>query len=109
MSLRCSSLSGLHVGKTSRGGWLIFVGYNAVFDWAYTNHYYVCTGVANLFGWKGLDNKVLAAGVLRIPLLDTYKENHARLLPGLAPEDLSQKHQADYHAHILIALLNYTG
>jgi len=99
--------------STSRGGRPIFVGHNAVFDWAYVNHYYVRTGVTNPFGWKGLDTKALAAGVLRIPFLDTHKENLARLLPGLPPEDLSQKHRADYdalyQAEILVALLNYSG
>ena len=55
----------------------------------------------------------MAAGVLRIPFLDTHKENLARLLPGLQPEDLSQKHRADYdalyQAEILVALLNHSG
>ncbi|MCZ6601107.1 MAG: 3'-5' exonuclease [Acidobacteria bacterium] len=99
--------------STSRGGRPIFVGHNAVFDWAYVNHYYVRTGVANPFGWKGLDTKALAAGVLRIPFLETHKENLAKLLPGMQPEDLSQKHRADYdalyQAEILVALLNYSG
>jgi ribonuclease T len=95
----------------SRGGRPIFVGHNAVFDWAYINHYFVRTGIENPFGWKGLDTKAFAAGVLRIPFLDTHKENLSRLLPDLPPEDLSQKHRADYdalyQARILVALLHH--
>ena len=88
----------------------VFVGHNAVFDWAYVNHYFVETGVDNPYGWKALDTKSLAAGVLRIPFLETSKENLARLLPGLGDEDLSRKHRADYdalyQARLLAALLN---
>jgi DNA polymerase III epsilon subunit-like protein len=95
----------------SRGGQPVFVGHNAVFDWAYVNHYFDRTGIRNPFGWKGLDTKSLAAGVLGIPFLETHKENLARLLPGLGPEDPAQKHRADYdalyQARILAALLNH--
>jgi len=107
------AMENLSTWATSRGGRPIFVGHNAVFDWAYINHYYVRTGRENPFGWKGLDTKSLAAGVLHIPFLDTHKENLARLLPGMEPEDLSQKHRADYdalyQAHLLVALLEYPG
>jgi DNA polymerase III epsilon subunit-like protein len=92
------------------GGRPVLVGHNAVFDWAYVNHYFVRTGVANPFGWKALDTKSLAAGILRLPFLETSKENLARLLPGLEPEDQAQKHRADYdalyQAHLLVELLN---
>ena len=88
----------------------VFVGHNAVFDWAYVNHYFVTTGVENPYGWKGLDTKSLAAGVLNIPFLDTHKENLVRLLPGLGDEDKSLKHRADYdalyQARLLALLLN---
>ena len=76
----------------------VFVGHNAVFDWAFINHYFVRTGVANPFGWKALDTKSLAAGVLGLPFLETSKENLAQRLPGLEPEDLGRKHRADYDA-----------
>ena len=40
-------------------------------------------------------------------------ENLAQMLPGMEPEDLSQKHRADYdalyQAHLLVALLEYSG
>lgn len=88
----------------------VFVGHNAVFDWAYVNHYFVTTEVENPYGWKALDTKSLAAGVLNIPFLDTFKENLARLLPDLGSENSVLKHRADYdalyQARILAALLN---
>ncbi|MFQ5720065.1 MAG: exonuclease domain-containing protein [Acidobacteriota bacterium] len=88
----------------------VFVGHNAVFDWSFVNHYFVATGVNNPYGWKALDTKSLAAGVLGIPFLETSKENLARLLPGLGPEDTSRKHRADYdalyQARILTLLLD---
>jgi DNA polymerase III epsilon subunit-like protein len=88
----------------------VFVGHNAVFDWAYVNYYFDQTAVPNPFGWKALDTKSLAAGVLGIPFLETFKENLARLLPEIGPEDPARKHRADYdalyQAHLLAALLN---
>ncbi|MFQ5670972.1 MAG: exonuclease domain-containing protein [Acidobacteriota bacterium] len=95
-----------------RGGRPVFVGHNAVFDWAFINHYFNRTQVENPFGWKALDTKSMAAGALGIPFLETSKENLARLLPGVGPEDLSQKHRADYdalyQARLLAALLRHS-
>ena len=95
---------------TALGKRPVFVGHNAVFDWAYVNHYFVTTGVENPYGWKALDTKSLAAGVLNIPFLDTFKENLARLLPDLGAEDTKLKHRADYdalyQARLLTTLLN---
>jgi DNA polymerase III epsilon subunit-like protein len=94
------------------GGQPVFVGHNAVFDWAYVNHYFVRTGVPNPFGWKALDTKSLAAGVLGLPFLETSKENLALRLPGLEPEDPERKHRADYdalyQARLLVELLNHS-
>ena len=93
------------------GGRPVFVGHNAVFDWAYINHYFVRTGITNPFGWKALDTKSLAAGVLHLPFLETSKEVLAQTLPGLESEDLEQKHRADYdalyQARLLVELLNH--
>jgi hypothetical protein len=72
----------------------IFVGHNAVFDWAYIAYYYA---------------KSLAMGRLRIPWSDTSKENLERLL-SLPAQDPAQIHRADYdswyQALILKALLD---
>ena len=88
----------------------VFVGHNAVFDWAFVNHYFHVTDVPNPFGWKALDTKSLAAGVLGIPFLETAKENLAKLLPDLGDEDPALKHRADadaaYQGRLLAVLLN---
>jgi DNA polymerase III epsilon subunit-like protein len=96
----------------SRGGRPVFTGHNAVFDWAFVNHTFLRLGIDNPFGWKALDTKSLAAGVLGIPFLETSKENLAVLLPELGIEDQALKHRADYdalyQARLLAALLNHS-
>jgi DNA polymerase III epsilon subunit-like protein len=88
----------------------VFVGHNAVFDWAYVNYYFVATGEQNPFGWKALDTKALAMGRLHLPWFDTHKERLAELLPRLGPQDTALTHRADYDARyqavILAELLN---
>jgi DNA polymerase III epsilon subunit-like protein len=87
----------------------VFVGHNAVFDWSYIAYYYAHYGMENPFGYKGLDTKSLAMGVLRIPWRETSKETLERLL-SLPKQDPAQVHRADYDAHyqalILQALLD---
>lgn len=92
------------------GGRAVFVGHNAVFDWAYVSYYFEALGVPNPFGYKAIDLKSLAMGRLRIGWFDTSKENLAALLPSLPPQDPGKAHRADYdalyQALILCALLN---
>lgn len=87
----------------------VFVGHNAVFDWAYVAYYFAHFGMDNPFGYKGLDTKSLAMGRLGIGWLETSKEKLAPLL-GLPPEDPALVHRADYDARyqamILAALLD---
>lgn len=87
----------------------VFVGHNAPFDWSFINWYHHRFEVANPFGYKALDTKALAMGVLGIPWLETHKERLSRELEGLSPEDRTRKHRADYdaayQAEILCALL----
>jgi ribonuclease T len=91
----------------------VFVGHNAVFDWAYVSYYYEFFKIPNPFGYKALDIKALAMGRLRIGWFDTNKENLQALLPGLGPQDEARVHRADYdalyQAQILCALLNLPG
>jgi DNA polymerase III epsilon subunit-like protein len=75
----------------------VFVAHNAVFDWAMVNHYFQATGIKNPFGYSALDQKALAMGVLGIGWGETNKEVLPGLL-GVAAEDTSQKHRADYDA-----------
>lgn len=86
----------------------VFVGHNAPFDWSFVSYAYTADGMKNPYGYKALDTKALAAGVLNIHWLETGKETLSELL-GLPSEDMGQKHRADYDAGyqalILIGLL----
>lgn len=90
---------------------LVFVGHNAPFDWAHVNHAYHAAHLENPFGWKALDTKALAMGVLGLDWFDTNKENLARLLPELGDQDEARVHRADYdalyQAHVLRCLLDH--
>lgn len=87
----------------------VFVGHNAVFDWSYIAYYYAHFGMENPFGYKGLDTKSLAMGVLGVPWRETSKETLEKLL-SLPKQDPAQVHRADYDAAyqalILKALLD---
>lgn len=95
-----------NAGATDRP---VFVGHNAVFDWSHIAYYYAHFGMDNPFGYKGLDTKSLAMGVLGIGWNDTSKEQLERRL-GLPPQDPSRIHRADYDAAyqalILVKLLD---
>lgn len=88
----------------------VFVGHNAVFDWAYISYYYEYHYLPNPFGYKGLELKSFAAGCLGIDWFDSHKERLQELLPGIPPQDEALVHRADYdalyQARILCALLN---
>jgi len=86
----------------------VFVGHNAPFDWSFVAHAYVACGIANPFGYKALDTKALATGVLGLHWLDASKEVLAERLP-LPAVETDKVHRADYdamyQAHILVELL----
>ena len=96
--------------QTRPGTEAVFVGHNAPFDWSHVAYLYAEQEQPNPFGYKALDTKALAAGVLGLHWLDTGKEILFDRL-GLPPEDHSQKHRADYDARVqaelLRALLNH--
>ena len=87
----------------------VFVGHNAVFDWAYISYYYEHFAIDNPFGYKGIDTKSLAMGKLGISWNDTSKERLEKLL-RLPSQDPALVHRADYDARyqalILQALLD---
>ena len=90
--------------ETRPGTEACFVGHNAPFDWSYVAYLYAELEHPNPFGYKALDTKALASGVLNLHWLDTGKETlFARL--GLPPEDTNQKHRADYDARVQAELL----
>ena len=58
----------------------VFVGHNAVFDWAYIAYYFAHFGMKNPFGYKGICTKSLAMGRLGIAWTETSKEGLERRL-----------------------------
>ena len=95
---------------TTPGTQPVFVGHNAVFDWSFVAYAYAVTGRKNPFGYKALDTKALAMGVLGLHWFDTNKEQLASML-SLPDQDASLVHRADYdamyQAHILVGLLRH--
>jgi DNA polymerase III alpha subunit (gram-positive type) len=75
----------------------VFVGHNAVFDWAYIAYYYKHFRLSNPFGYKGIDTKSLAMGRLGLSWTKTSKESLQQIL-GLPDQDPAQVHRADYDA-----------
>lgn len=90
------------------GSNVVFVGHNAPFDWSFVSYCYHAEGLKNPFGYKALDTKALAMGVLGLPWAETNKENLEVLL-ALPRQDPDRTHRADYdawyQAHILVGLL----
>lgn len=82
----------------------VFVGHNAVFDWAYVQYYFQHTKIDNPFGYKAIDSKSLAMGRLGVGWNQTSKENLERVL-GLPPQDPAQVHRADYDAQYQALIL----
>ncbi len=94
--------------ETAAGTKPVFVGHNAPFDWSFVSYSYHACDLVNPFGYKALDTKALAVGVLGLHWFDSNKEElHALLnLPAVEREKV---HRADYdawyQAHILVGLL----
>jgi len=82
----------------------VFVGHNAVFDWAYIAYYYEHFGLTNPFGYKGIDTKSVAMGRLGISWNETNKEVLEQRL-SLPPQDPALIHRADYDAHYQALIL----
>ncbi len=82
----------------------VFVGHNAPFDWSFVSWCYAAEDLPNPYGYKALDTKALATGVLGIHWFDSSKDVLAERL-NLPVEDLSLKHRADYDARYQAELL----
>jgi DNA polymerase III epsilon subunit-like protein len=90
----------------------VFVGHNVVFDWAYINYYFQHFRIENVFGYKAIDSKSLAMGVLGISWWDSNKEFLLQKIPGLIGLGSDESahnalHDARFQARILIALLDW--
>lgn len=102
------ALTAFVVAETRPGTKPVFVGHNAPFDWSFVSYAYHAEDLPNPFGYKALDTKALAMGVLGLHWFDTNKEElQVRL--SLPEPDGEKVHRADYdawyQAHILVGLL----
>lgn len=108
----CERLAEWVRAHTTPGSKPVFVGHNAPFDWSFVSYAYAAEDLPNPFGYKALDTKALATGVLGVHWFDSSKEVLAERL-ALPAEDLTLKHRADYdaryQAELLVALLAYAG
>ena len=97
---------------TVAGSKPVFVGHNAPFDWSFVAYAYHAEGLDNPFGYKALDTKALAMGVLGLHWFDANKEVLAERLP-LPEVQQELVHRADYdawyQAHVLARLLEVRG
>jgi len=102
------ALSAFVVAHTDLGSEPVFVGHNAPFDWSFVAWSYRADDLINPFGYKALDTKALATGVLGIHWLDSSKETLQEML-DLPAQNVEKVHRADYDAEyqalILVALL----
>lgn len=89
----------------------VLVGHNVVFDWAYINYYFHHFGMENIYGYKAIDSKSLAVGVLNISWWSANKDYLQKRLPGLTPPPPELVHNALYdarfQAEILVSLLDW--
>lgn len=89
-----------------------FVAHVAVFDWMYVNWYYAWCGLENPFGYKALDTKALAMGVLDVEWPSTSKEILTGKL-GIAMQDEDTLHRADadarHQAGLFVAMMKRAG
>lgn len=96
------------VESTRDGAEAVFVGHVAVFDWMHVAWYFAWSGLPNPFGYKGIDTKSLAMGVLRVGWNETSREQLADAL-GVPAQEGKTLHRADadaeHQAHLLAAML----
>lgn len=110
LSEALAALNAYVAAHTVPGSTPVFVGHNAPFDWSFVSYGYHVAQVDNPFGYKALDTKALATGVLGVHWLDSNKETLETLLQ-LPPVEAERVHRADYdawyQAHILVGLLRH--
>jgi len=90
-------LSAWVAAETLPGTSPVFVGHNAPFDWSFVNWAYHTSDLENPFGYKALDTKALAMGVLGVHWFDANKELLVDAL-DLPEQRHDLVHRADYDA-----------
>lgn len=112
MSLDALAVSGLEpaVAMKRFGDWarglvseddiLVFVGFNAPFDWSFVNYYFHRFVGSNPFGFTALDVKALYMGVTGCDWADTRSSKVAERLQPTLHGDHDALHDAQYQAEL---------
>ena len=91
---------GSWLGKVAQGGTLVFVGFNAPFDWSFINYYFHRFSVSNPFGFTALDIKAYYMGATGCAWSDTRSSQiHADVKPK-RHSDHTALHDAQYQAEL---------
>jgi len=81
-------------------GKLVFVGFNAAFDWAFVNHYFLRYAGANPFGFSALDIKAFYMGATGSTWRDTRSSAMSEVLGAKLEGDHNALHDAQYQAEL---------
>jgi DNA polymerase III epsilon subunit-like protein len=81
-------------------GTVVFVGFNAPFDWSFVNYYFHRFGAGNPFGFTALDIKALYMGATGCDWADTRSSKIAERLSPSLKGDHHALHDAQYQAEI---------
>ena len=79
---------------------LVFVGFNAPFDWSFVNYYFHRFAGGNPFGFAALDIKALYMGATGVNWADTRSSQIAKLLGPERRGDHDALHDAKYQAEL---------
>jgi DNA polymerase III epsilon subunit-like protein len=79
---------------------VVFVGFNAPFDWSFVNYYFHIFGGVNPFGFTALDIKALYMGATGCNWADTRSSKIAERLKPTLKGDHDALHDAQYQAEI---------
>jgi ribonuclease T len=79
---------------------LVFVGFNAPFDWSFVNYYFHRFTGANPFGFTALDIKALYMGVTGSSWADTRSSQIAKHVAPKRHGDHDALHDAKYQAEL---------
>jgi ribonuclease T len=82
------------------GAVLVFVGFNAPFDWSFVNYYFHRFTGANPFGFTALDIKALYMGVTGSTWSDTRSSQVSKHLSPVRRGDHDALHDAKYQAEL---------
>lgn len=79
---------------------LVFVGFNAPFDWSFVNYYFHRFAGGNPFGFTALDIKALYMGATGSSWADTRSSQVAKHLAPVSRGDHDALHDAKYQAEL---------